>query len=596
MANSYTYFQRTANVDSNSAADINALNANMAAIISTQGTASPPITITELNNNLNGVLVGAASALSLIETKSNLEYNDIVFPLSTDGFLNESFADDSKIYASFATAYSPSVDGTRCQLSFDKDVPSLPISLVFYSTASDGNVELATIIATYNTGSGYSLSSSLSTAYAAGKGKASTTNMMLSGDSGQFNASLSGNAALNGYHIKKKYLGLNATNVTMEWAHRWNDDSYPVSSFDSSTATIVTVDADYSSYFATSDAVWLYNRIWNGIEYNNRYDSVLASNAKRLTLASTPVYNSTAGTLEFVTNETTTRSLADNWRIVREPVSFQYRVGTDGTGSFTEDTPSAIIPFGGSLIMFEDDFNRANSQTVGNNWGEDEAGPAEVLIDANALEMYRTNETNGAYRSLEGYTSTDIPFGIEVRIKRVPNIGNGSVCDWYIGDTGGDNTSVTTLANSLGVSFDWDTSNLSLYYNASAIITASSVITSSTGDDIRAKIEFRNNHIRAKVWNATIENEPGAWDIDYTNSSNWVIGGTNAKILWGGAASGGLYVEYTYFAKYALTDGFITKGNVTGISGNILETMTYMSRNATASRPTVLQRDAVLEV
>lgn len=86
--------------------------------------------------------------------------------------------------------------------------------------------------------------------------------------------------------------------------------------------------------------------------------------------------------------------------------------------------------------IFEDDFNRSDSGTLGNGWNETETG-ATIGITSNKLSYAKTGDgSNWAYQSVTEKTSGYVTLKFHINFSTLTAGSNGS---FYIADGGQDN-------------------------------------------------------------------------------------------------------------------------------------------------------------
>jgi hypothetical protein len=503
--------------------------------------------------------VGSASALVDMRQKNHVEKLGGFNALSLIGSVNESYASGFKNSGVLVTDYTSTQIQIDIAFSHGKELQAPAILQIYDGTNS------ALLYITGNTGTvvstGYQYKCvAVGQSFLASASTVTNSGLSVESKSGRLNSSLTGTAKDLSYDIKTVIISRKVSGY-VSWSYRWNEEKIVVHSFPTTGSIEVSSGYDNSANFPSGSKIRIFKRAFTGFRYDDTLDAMWQSNYIDLDVTGA-TYSSGTQRVTIThsgsnANDGFGGTQGNEYIVVKNNSAFMFRKSGD---ALAELEPESIRTAEDMILsLFEDFFNRADSNTVGNDWGEDQSSTTTVRILGNELDMYRTNLLQGAFRSLEGYTATHIPFGIEVRLK-FPVTAGGSVCEWFIGDTGGANTSLSTVANSLGVAFAVDTRNLTLYYNTSTITTATSVLSASLDDDIRAKLEFFPNRIRAKAWNNTTGGEPATWDIDYSQTAKWNIGGTNAKITWGGTNTGGLYVQYTYFGKYAIEPGFISEG------------------------------------
>jgi hypothetical protein len=586
MANNYTYFQRTANTDPNSAADINQVNNSLSAIVATSGTTAPPegATLTELKTAVDNISGGGSGLLS-VENTSRVQKADIDYPLSNNNGLSVSFAGNGIISASLSTAYS--YNSTHIDLTFSNDVPNLSTQLYIYSTASGKPIEPINITGTYGTGGNYVIDT-ISTSFAKGD-FVKDTSLIKSGNKISFDSSITGgDQELTGYNVESIYLPTNFTDRTIEWSHRWNEESYAVDSFISSTAISLSSTIDISSMWATGDYIWMHQSIWNGKTYNTRYDSTLSANAKRLTYSGGGSYNSTTDLYYLPHDESNTHTLTDGWRVVRE--SSEYGYSLSQTGSLIYPTPSSMLPKNTSLREWFADYFNVGDQTLSagsyNNWDyESSDGGSINEISSNEL---RQNGDAGLDvllgRDLEGYSQGD-PIEITYKLTKSGTSIKQAI---MIADSGSDRFGL--IANSIGFQF----SDTQLTFTEGTTIGTPISITSITSGTWNVKVQFTRTYAKAKIWSVSAP-EPLKWNLEVTPSATneWnIITDRLITTTYDGSANAGHLIN-NFFVK-PIGFGYITKGSVSNITTNFLKTETKMTRNATAYQPSTFQRDTVI--
>ena len=592
MSNTYTYFERTANVNPNAAADINQLSANIAALYSTNSTAAPGAgeTISEIKAQVDAI-TGGGSGISIIETKSAFKQIGKYQAISDRQHISQAFAGGYNISASLNTAYTYGDTAIEVlNLSGDGLQPVLPLTLTIWATGAGDliqHITLSSLNSTTSTASRYEIQDTLSTAYAVANTRVANRTMDLTNLVGQFNTTDTiSSGAFTAYDSKKILMSTSPAVKNLQWSHRWYDDSFVVSSFPSSTAITFTVNtaSDVNKY-VNADKIWLFQRVWNGVNYDSPYDATLLKNAKRLTLDQAPTYNATAISVTVRHTEANTHSLTSGWAVVRESAAFGYRADSTLTGAIIYPTPDDLVMVANeSILRFADTFNRAIG-AIGNNWVEttptvDIAVAGEMRVAASAAGL-----ATGS-RTLEGYTLSKLPLEIYLELQLHPT----SQFRTYIvlGGTGNE-----TAGGGFGIYYDgssWD-------FNENNVTVASYAYASpSINEYVNLKLQFHRNKMKLKVWNISSgEVEPTIWQ-EYDNGGDFAITSNEGTLYVGSySASGNHETDVLFFKATPVNSGYLTVGTEASISATKLETWTKLTRNsATISFPEVYERNAVI--
>ena len=129
----------------------------------------------------------------------------------------------------------------------------------------------------------------------------------------------------------------------------------------------------------------------------------------------------TSTTLQTITDDTTyTQGISG----LTTDENYHYYAEVTWTDGGTQTATGSTIIFkpksaGASTILFEDYFNRSNSNTVGNGWTESESASTDIQISSETITLTRSTGAVYASQSLSSFTTEDLNFEIDIKFTSV---------------------------------------------------------------------------------------------------------------------------------------------------------------------------------
>jgi len=179
---------------------------------------------------------------------------------------------------------------------------------------------------------------------------------------------LSGAAASDIYDIVHKDLPELAESKKLNWLLSFNTDRFEISTVTSTTVFKVSSTVDKSAYFKDTNAIWVFQYSFNGIDFDNNYsaNANMLANAKRLIMSADGTFASDEIT---ITNSGSNQGIAADgtWFCIPENNQFYYDLFNTST-----ETPSLMQATPTTLIAHEDSLpypSYAHSHWTMNNTG-----------------------------------------------------------------------------------------------------------------------------------------------------------------------------------------------------------------------------------
>lgn len=332
-------------------------------------------------------------------------------------------------------------------------------------------------------------------------------------------------------------------------------DTYPVESladWASVTRSIeITADATNATYFNNNEPVWLIKLLdpdaddyagVGGIE--SPKSSAFGTNAVRLLQSANGSESGGTTTLEFDAfwdfdnntwltgaNIPDIGSDTDDWVVVREAFLIESLVGGASLSALTDVLfPKEVRPYLYKKEVFEDTFNRSDSGTVDNSWGEgNDGGGSSPSISSNKLYMLAGSAgTSWVYRNAESYDVDLLEEPLDLLAKVIPSdTGSTTASGWFTMSFGSTAVSPATTGALKGITAMINESSagvwqLKIYEVATERDSDSISITDSVEYMLRMRIT--KTKVQAKIWQSGT-NEPIAWNCTYDKGSALTLSG-----------------------------------------------------------------------
>lgn len=199
-------------------------------------------------------------------------------------------------------------------------------------------------------------------------------------------------------------------------------------------------------------------------------------------------------------------------------------------------------------LIFSDNFNRVDSNTVGNGWSENASAAADEQILSNALRLGTgsTNTSAGVYRSLSG--SRFLSLSCNFSITSDPSSRPIYFYPYFSAGTAASFTGV-------GVSITRGTvNNVIIVDNSTAKVTGSYSISAATTYYLWVDIIGNGTtNVDVNVYLSTTSTKPGSATVSTTNFTPTNSSGTNMRIQVDSTNSGQWNVDDISISDYPST-------------------------------------------
>ena len=485
----------------------------------------------------------------------------------------------------------------------DNRALKLPVQIM---CDNNTNQEFINIVSTTIAGDVYLLDTITTYSHTISSTEIKLKQLNIAGGQATINTSSSGEAALTGWDISRKYFDT-VTTGDLILTSRWWDENYQVSTVTNASTTVLSITTStVKDGYKSGDVLRLYNWEYIDQDYQSLYNASIGSNFLDLTL--TADGTATSSQLTLVHANTSNQNLGGNdsskWRGVRVSIDDFYRVeAASASGALTKATSDRFIIKSANYDIFKDDFNRSDGG-IGNNWTyvNDYTSSANVSfgISSNQARFWINNSTSMSriYRNKEQYS---LGGGLSIRGNfttaaiNFSVIAGISICSknssYYTSST---SNFTPTTNHGITISFryrsDGSTPNDILLYNGASQI-ASESFTFAASTKYSYEVIATTTNVKIKLWKDS-EAEPTTYNIDQ-NASYLSTG--NYFMLLGLLKSAGVTANYyDDLIIKNIGEGFIQKSTIAVSGSKLTHGLRATRKDATNQNPIAYQKNSVI--
>lgn len=399
----------------------------------------------------------------------------------------------------------------------------------------------------------YTLASTLSANYAIATSYSKDYGLTVNGVVGQFE-SASGAHAKTQYVVNRQIFSQGQINKTLQTKVGVIADSFEV--YDAPSGTSFRISGDYTARFKSGDKVIIWyssseSFLWLNKSYAE-FDSTWDAGYRVLTLTSDSTYSAPYTTVTFTANHDV--SSVKNLLLMRIPLVVKGYVGTSTSNESVADLTLENFYPANRVILFTDDFNRANNSTnIGGNWSRTVnsivGGTHTYGISGNVYAMTGYNGSDITISHYPTNNPTLMTKNFEVNLEMFT--GSDDTVNFFASqfqfcfgeaDQNFNSTSKYKVVVQRSQSSLTDVQVI-IYENGSNI--ASATLPNLQETWLSVKISVKDKIVRAKVWTrGTAEKQ--TWDVSYLNAIwdlNMYWGFLGVITSSGAAASSWLYID-----------------------------------------------------
>lgn len=527
----------------------------------------------------------------------------------------------TKIYFGLTTTtgqtISMSVDFLTYQDNYLLNVPYLGY---IWDDTNQEEIKISSVLGTGNyQRNTYTLAGALSNGYATGAAYIKQRNVTMLNGQAQFPSGLTGAVAKTVFDITDISFPELVSAKTLVVSQRFWDEEFKVSALPNTTSLKFSCTGDKSAGFKNGDKVVLFNKTWNGVRYESRYNTTMLANFKILTLTADSTYAALETTLTFTGGDNSGADLL-NWYIVRMSAEIYYALNAAAANaSLTLATPQIFIPkknilsyipeivahwrfeeASGDAIDSRNQYNLAQQGTVGTYQGK--VGKTRGYCSS----------SNYFRRNMGGLSNTNFDKGLFAVSGWLKNNGMLPAVQMIIGKGNG-----VSASQGFAAYLDLASGKLTFAKNSNALAGNSSlqdnawhfffmgVRAASGTDEIRMYID----NVKQSSTQSGAAHTPSTNDlvIGATATPNLPCDNTlfDELMYWDLSAMPYSWTQLEYLINLlykngvgdsmGYDNGYIMRASIDSLTGQQLRTATKLTRQDTTNQnPIIYQRDAII--
>jgi hypothetical protein len=415
-------------------------------------------------------------------------------------------------------------------------------------------------------------------------------------------SALSGLAAKQLWDITHKNFSTSFTSKTLHISEKFDTPEFKIIDAPSSTSLKLRTKNGTGDYlnFIAGDQIIIYQKKWNGRQFDSDTNATFGKNFKILTLSGSTTVSGT----EITLNHTESNSGVNpngNYFAINYLCPLHYWVGNNSAKEqLTSITPTEFTPAGlvdnkdYAKIIFQDDFTRSDGNPK-NNWTATADGAGTTpAIASNKLTLSIGLGAGTAFvvRNTENYSLSNLKQKMDFYLQYSTTGPWDSNRQAIIVGTVSTNN-YPTGGGTTGIALVWMNTDIIWIYEGNNIVAQAKGIFLGNLRDFNVRFQVWATGCRGKIWLST-NDEPITWNIFYEKNSPLSISNDYLQLnSRGDDGTDTMTLKKIVVSK--IYQGHVVKASASNLTGSKLVTASKLTRQDTTNQdPILLQRDAVI--